>query len=141
EAFMRSVYTPEKIMASTPEQIKMSMQYALGEWKESYQSWVDKWTALSKSSEYKNYAHAVHRVFLTFLETNFKEQVTAISVPSLIIWGELDAILPLTAARDLNNLIKNSELLVFKGTGHFPMLTQHEQFNQAVSKFLEKIKK
>ncbi|MFQ5864630.1 MAG: alpha/beta fold hydrolase [bacterium] len=141
EAFMRSTYTPEKIMASTPEQIKMSMQFGLGQWEESYQSWVDKWVALSKSSEYKNYAQAVHRVFLTFLETNLTEQIQAISVPALIIWGEYDAILPLSAGRELNNLIQNSQLVVLKGTGHFPMLTQHEKFNQAVFRFLQEYKK
>jgi pimeloyl-ACP methyl ester carboxylesterase len=141
EAFMRAAYTPEKIMASARDQIKMSMKYGLGQWQESYEALVDKWAALSKSSEYKNYTHAVHRAMITFLESNLTEQVPEVSAPTLILWGENDAILPLKAGEKLNHLIKDSRMYVFKGTGHFPMLTQSEKFNQEVAKFLKEIKK
>lgn len=47
--------------------------------------------------------------------------VTGIALPSLIIWGAEDKLIPVSAADILNDRLPNSELKVFEGVGHLPM--------------------
>ncbi|MDN3645912.1 alpha/beta hydrolase [Pontixanthobacter aestiaquae] len=50
-----------------------------------------------------------------------EEQMASLDIPSLIIWGEEDAIIPLSAGEWLNTHLPNSELLVLPNIGHLPM--------------------
>jgi pimeloyl-ACP methyl ester carboxylesterase len=43
-----------------------------------------------------------------------------INVPTLILWGEQDQLLPLAAGRKLSSLIKDSKLVIFDNCGHLP---------------------
>ena len=49
-----------------------------------------------------------------------EQDLSRINVPTLIIWGAQDALLPLEAGRKMNSLIKGSELLVLQSCGHLP---------------------
>lgn len=46
--------------------------------------------------------------------------LTRIQVPSLIIWGAEDRLIPLAAGRKMNSLIKDSRLVIFDNCGHLP---------------------
>ena len=41
-----------------------------------------------------------------------------INVPTLILWGAQDALIPVAAGHKLNDLIKNSKLVIFENCGH-----------------------
>lgn len=43
-----------------------------------------------------------------------------ITMPTLILWGEQDALIPLAAGIKMNKLIKSSKLVVFDNCGHLP---------------------
>ena len=45
-----------------------------------------------------------------------------VQVPTTIIWGELDHLLPLTCAHDLHSGIANSELVFLPHVGHMPQI-------------------
>jgi pimeloyl-ACP methyl ester carboxylesterase len=45
-----------------------------------------------------------------------------IQVPTTIIWGERDNLLPLVCAHDLHSGIANSELIFLPGVGHMPQM-------------------
>ncbi|WP_250884218.1 alpha/beta hydrolase [Glaciecola sp. XM2] len=47
-------------------------------------------------------------------------KVASINVPTLIIWGGLDRLIPLGVGQRLNQAIINSELVVFEQLGHVP---------------------
>ncbi|NVJ68219.1 MAG: alpha/beta hydrolase [Gammaproteobacteria bacterium] len=53
---------------------------------------------------------------------NFSEEIRAIKVPTLIIWGNQDPVAPLRTAKILNKHIESSELMTIKNSGHSPML-------------------
>ncbi len=62
-----------------------------------------------------------------------------IDVPTLIIHGAKDAIIPLSEAEAMHKAIKNSKLVVLEDAGHMVNLEQPDEFNDAVLDFLEEI--
>jgi pimeloyl-ACP methyl ester carboxylesterase len=58
------------------------------------------------------------------------------SVPSLIVWGERDRIVPVVHGEDVHKLIANTCLSVFKRAGHFPHRDNPARFVRVVDEFL-----
>lgn len=61
-----------------------------------------------------------------------------INIPTLIIWGEFDKVIPVEIGYKLNDLIKDSELKIIKGTGHVPHEEIPQEFMSILYEFLEK---
>lgn len=61
----------------------------------------------------------------------------ASEVPTLIVWGDRDAIIPVHHAYATRDLLPGSRLEIFEGVGHFPHCEQPERFVAAVSDFME----
>lgn len=68
-------------------------------------------------------------------ETDQRDVLPRITVPTLLIWGELDARSPLSVARQFDEAIPNTELVVIEGAGHVSNLEQPGRVNQAVRQF------
>jgi pimeloyl-ACP methyl ester carboxylesterase len=60
----------------------------------------------------------------------------ALVKPTLIIWGEQDEVFPVSVGKTLHTLIKSSELLVIKGSGHMSMWEHPDETNGAILEFL-----
>jgi pimeloyl-ACP methyl ester carboxylesterase len=60
----------------------------------------------------------------------------AIQAPTLLIWGELDAIVPVSVGYELRRLIPDARLLVLKDASHVPMFHDARRFNAALHHFL-----
>jgi non-heme chloroperoxidase len=73
-----------------------------------------------------------------FSETDFTEDLKKIDVPTLIIHGEDDQIVPIDAsARSAARLVKNSQLLVYAGAPHGLPDTHKHQLNADLLKFIK----
>ena len=70
-------------------------------------------------------------------ETDLRDLLPRVAVPTLLIWGERDARSPLEVARQFDEEIRDSELVVIPGAGHVSNLEQPEPFNEAVRAFCE----
>ena len=68
-------------------------------------------------------------------EADQRDVLPRIAVPTLLIWGELDARSPLSVARQFEATITQSELVVIPGAGHVSQLERPEQLNAAVREF------
>ncbi len=68
-------------------------------------------------------------------EADQRDLLPRIAVPTLLIWGELDARSPLGVARRLEQAIPDTQLVVISGAGHVSNLEEPEQFNAAVREF------
>jgi pimeloyl-ACP methyl ester carboxylesterase len=68
-------------------------------------------------------------------EADQRDLLPHIAVPTLLIWGELDARSPLSVARQFERAIPDTELVVIPRAGHVSHLEQPEQFNAAVREF------
>ncbi len=60
-----------------------------------------------------------------------------IAVPTLIIHGEEDQLIPLSEAELMLNSIPDAELAIIADAAHLPNLEQPEPFNDAIMDFLE----
>jgi pimeloyl-ACP methyl ester carboxylesterase len=67
------------------------------------------------------------------------DRLTEIECPSLIVWGERDALLPLRHGREWARRLRGSELKVIKGAGHVPMLERPAEFNAILHAFLASV--
>ena len=68
-------------------------------------------------------------------EADQRDLLPRIAVPTLLIWGELDARSPLDVARQFEQAIPDTKLHVIPGVGHVSNLEAPEQFNAAVREF------
>jgi len=59
-------------------------------------------------------------------------------LPTLIVWGDRDQILPPKHARVAQAHLPHAELHIFEGCGHFPQLERAEEFNALVLEFLSR---
>ncbi len=73
------------------------------------------------------------------LNTDLRDGLSLIDIPTLIVHGERDQICPLGAANYLANKIKKAELHIFKKAGHAPFITEPKKFNQQLQKFIERL--
>ena len=60
----------------------------------------------------------------------------AITCPVLLLWGERDVIAPPWCARQMHDRLPDSELVVFAGAGHTPMVEFPHQFNGLALRFI-----
>lgn len=67
--------------------------------------------------------------------SDFRAELEQITLPTLIIWGERDVLLPLTLGRMLHEALPHATLMTMPQCGHRPMLAQPAQFSQAVLAF------
>ena len=65
-----------------------------------------------------------------------RNNLDKIVVPTLIIWGQQDKILPVSHAHSAEEGIPNATLQIFEKCGHVPMTECKEDFNSVVVKFL-----
>jgi len=63
-----------------------------------------------------------------------------INVPTLILWGAQDALIPLAAGTKMSKLIKNSELVVFDNCGHLPQEEMPTRTVDEMTKFVSEQK-
>jgi pimeloyl-ACP methyl ester carboxylesterase len=78
---------------------------------------------------------SLRAALLVMSEADERDLLPHIAVPTLLIWGELDARSPLSVARQLEQAIPDTKLVVIPGAGHVSNLEQPELFNEAVRKF------
>ena len=60
----------------------------------------------------------------------------AADIPTLIMWGDHDGMIPVHQAYATHNEIPGSRLEIFEGVGHFPHCEQPERFVEIVSDFM-----
>lgn len=68
----------------------------------------------------------------------FGERLHELQVPTLLVWGEDDRILPARHARRADERIPDSELHVLQGCGHLVQLERADGFNTLLLQFLRR---
>jgi pimeloyl-ACP methyl ester carboxylesterase len=72
-------------------------------------------------------------------EMDLSHAVEHVTVPSLIVVGDLDRLTPPASARRLADALPDGRLVVLEGAGHMAPLERHEQFNRVLGRFLEDV--
>lgn len=64
--------------------------------------------------------YAATKARIDFVLYPIEDQLNKVNVPTLILWGAEDELIPLEAGKKMNSLIKDSKLVVFENCGHIP---------------------
>jgi pimeloyl-ACP methyl ester carboxylesterase len=70
------------------------------------------------------------------LEYDFRDRLSEIGCPTLIVWGESDTVIPVRDAQEFERLIDDSRKVVMDDTGHVPMAERPRAFNDLLVDFL-----
>lgn len=70
---------------------------------------------------------------------DFTDFVAQIRVPTLVLWGEEDRLIPPEQSKALAEAIPGAKGVAIPKAGHLPFLENPSAFNQAVLEFLEKV--
>lgn len=81
------------------------------------------------STDYKNASPIMRNILVEHVNYDITEEVKKIKCPTLIIWGTNDEAVDISRAYELEQLIKDSGLVVYEGCTHYAYL---ENLNQTV---------
>ncbi len=95
---------------------------------------IDKFWLQGMMSGHKN----AYDCIKAFSETDFTEDLKKFDVPTLILHGDDDQIVPIGASAMLSSkLIKNAQLKIYKGGAHGMCTTQKDEVNADLLEFLK----
>lgn len=69
-------------------------------------------------------------------EEAFASRLGEIEAPVLVLWGDRDGLIPVSAAHEFKKRIPQAELVIFENVGHVPMEEVSEESAAAVRAFL-----
>lgn len=75
--------------------------------------------------------------FEALMSYSFRDKLERIEVPTLVVWGRNDMLVPVSDAEMYAHLIgDNAHSVVFEDTGHLPMLERPSRFNALLREFV-----
>jgi pimeloyl-ACP methyl ester carboxylesterase len=78
---------------------------------------------------------SMQTVLRLMAETDQRDLLPRVAVPTLLVWGEQDARSPLDVARQFKDALPDAKLVVIPGAGHMSNLEAPDVFNDAVREF------
>ncbi len=99
---------------------------------ELVEAWKTRWRDLTGPSVYWETASWLHREDLS-------SRLGEISVPTLVIHGEEDIIIPIAAGEEMANGVQNGSFVRVANAGHTANLEDPDAVNAAISDFVESL--
>lgn len=90
---------------------------------------------LMASKDYKN-SKKLKKTFKNIVNEKIHNKAKKIQVPTIIIWGEEDKVLPVKYSSTVKKNIKNSLVRIIWGAGHSPHIEDLRQFSKTVKEYL-----
>ncbi len=77
-----------------------------------------------------------------FQNITFKDRLSEITIPSLVLWGKHDMVVPIRFAQDSFDNLGSIEkkIVIFENSGHSPMSTEPDLFAEEVIEFINQNK-
>lgn len=89
------------------------------------------------SEDYRNSSEILKKTMSKLLAEDLTEQISTISVPTLLVWGEMDTATPLSDAYVMEKKIPNAGVARIPGAGHFSFLDGAAQFNSIMDVYFK----
>lgn len=89
------------------------------------------------SADYNAAPQVLRDTMVSLVNTDLRNELHRISCPTLLIWGENDTATPLSDAKIIEGLIKDSGLCVIKGTGHFSFCEKPYEAHAILRSFIK----
>jgi pimeloyl-ACP methyl ester carboxylesterase len=91
------------------------------------------WEQMASGLPAPGFADALDAV----IEYDARDRLEEIEIPTMIVWGTDDWVIPSVAAHSYNRRIPHSQLAIFEETGHVPQMERPGRFNEVLEEFLE----
>ena len=98
---------------------------------------IDNMRANRGSADYRNSSPRMREVMVRCVNFDQRKQLSAIQVPTLLLWGENDTATPMRDAHIMNRKIKDSTLVSFPGAGHYSFIDNPFQSTAVVKRFIQ----
>ena len=89
------------------------------------------------SADYNAAPLVLRQTLVSLVNTDLRDIIPNISCPTLLIWGENDTATPLSDAKIIESLIKDSGLCVIKGTGHYSFCEKPYEAHAILRSFIK----
>lgn len=70
-------------------------------------------------------------------DVRLERRLARITLPTLIVWGKNDRLIPPVYGETFHKLIPGSKLVMLDGTGHMPMFEKPQEWSKVISEFLQ----
>lgn len=88
------------------------------------------------SEDYRNASPIMKETIIKLVNEDLTEYLPNISVPTLLIWGELDTATPISDGEIMEKLIPDAGLIKIKNCSHYVFLENPTYINQIIYTFL-----
>ena len=75
-------------------------------------------------------------VFLNVVREDLQSELDRITMPVLLVWGDLDRETPLVLGKMMAERLRSARLLVFPKSGHFSFLDRPQEFVESLTSFI-----
>lgn len=87
------------------------------------------------SADYNNATPVMRATLVKVVNEDLEPLMSAVSCPTLLIWGDQDTATPITDAYRMEELIADAGLVVCEGAGHFSFAQQPAKVHAALKAF------
>jgi len=137
---------PEKVFTEFKDNIKNDRLAFLKEFGNNFVNYKDNKDRISEAQIHFNWniaAHASPKATLdcidSFGKTDFREDCKKFDIPTLIVHGDADDVVPMaTSGKAASKIIENSTLEVIKDAPHGLPFTHTKEFNKILLDFIKK---
>ena len=86
--------------------------------------------------DYERAPKNMQETMKNLISVDLSNSLSTIFTPTLILWGENDKATPVSDARKMHDLIKNSKLVVIPDAGHSPHQSHTSKVAEEITRFL-----
>ncbi len=79
----------------------------------------------------------LRQTFLNVIHEDLRPMLPLIKVPTLIIWGDSDDVLPIDHGKEMHSKISHSRFVVLENAGHYSFLDSGKDFLKVLKDFLK----
>ena len=98
---------------------------------------VDDWRSRQGSADYRNATPIMRACLVMAVNEDLSHLLPKIKQDTLLIWGDLDTATPISDAKQMEEMIENSGLVVLSGTGHYSFLEKPAQFREIMRSYFK----
>ena len=125
----------KNLIKQTTYKVLKKLTYLLPKLKQEY--YRQKLLKFFGSTDYQNLPNNMHKTFKNIVNENLIYYLKNIESETLLLWGKLDKDTPLKDGYKMNNLIKNSALIIFPKGNHFSYLQYPYLTNKIIFEFIK----
>lgn len=81
----------------------------------------------------------MRQTFKNIVREQLESAMVAVSVPTLLVWGQMDIIIPTSIAARMHKVIQKSELIIIPDSDHGVSFKQPRIFADTITKFLRSL--